>query len=91
MHKYKLLLIGSALSCAVVLLAQTLPSALPPHEQRSYYGGGLSRAEPVRQTSCVGGKVYCCYLEDSGVSADWQPPAPLPQFCQVFDKREQGV
>ena len=78
MHKYKLFLIGSALSCAVVLLAQTLPSTLPPREHGSYSGGSSSRPQPARQTSCVGGKVYCCYLEDSGVSADWQPPAPLP-------------
>ena len=28
MHKYKLLLIGSALCCAAVLLAQTLPSLI---------------------------------------------------------------
>ena len=77
MHKYKLLLIGSALSCAVVLLAQTLPSTLPL-EHKYYLGGSSSRPQPASQTSCVGGKVYCCYLEDSGVSADWQPPAPLP-------------
>jgi hypothetical protein len=77
MHKYKLLLIGSALSCAAVLLAQTLPSTLPL-EHRSYLGGSSGRRQPARQTSCVGGKVYCCYLEDSGVSADWQPPALLP-------------
>lgn len=78
MHKYKLFLIGSALCCAAVLLAQTLPSSLPPREHGSYSGGSSSRPQPARQTSCVGGKVYCCYLEDSGVSADWQPPAPLP-------------
>jgi len=77
MHKYKLILIGSVLSCAAVLLAQTLPSTLP-REHKYYLGGSSSRPQPASQTSCVGGKVYCCYLEDSGASADWQPPAPLP-------------
>ena len=77
MHEYKLLIIGSALSCAVVLLAQTLPSTLPL-EHRSYLGGSSNRSQVARQSSCIGGKVYCCYLKDSGVSADWQPPAPLP-------------
>ena len=69
MHKNKLILIGSVLSCAVVLLAQTLPSTLPPREHGSYSGGSSSRPQPARQTSCVGGKGYCCYLEDSGGSA----------------------
>src|ERR1035441_2146062 len=80
MHKYKLLLIGSALCCAVVLLAQTLPSTLPasPKEHGSYSGGSANRPQVARQSSYIGGKEYLCFLEDSGVSADWQPPAPLP-------------
>ena len=78
MHKFRLLLIGSALCCAAVLLAQTLPSALPSVEHRSYFGGSSNHPRVARQSSCIGGREYLCFLEDSGVSADWQPPAPLP-------------
>jgi len=78
MHKYKLLLICSALCCAAVLLAQTLPSTLPSTEHRSYLGGSSNRPQVARQSSYIGGRDYLCFLEDSGVSADLQPPAPLP-------------
>jgi len=62
----------------VVLLAQTLPSTLPPREHGSYSGGSSNCSQVARQSSCIGGREYLCFLEDSGVSADWQPPAPLP-------------
>src|ERR1700690_421195 len=78
MHKYKLLLIGSALCCAVVLLAQTLPSTLPSMEHKSYLRGSSNRSQVATQSSYIGGREYLCFLEDSGGSADWHPPAPLP-------------
>jgi hypothetical protein len=47
-------------------------------EHKSYLGGSSNRPQVATQSSYIGGREYLCFLEDSGGSADWQPPAPLP-------------
>ena len=74
----QLLLFGTLTISAGLMLAQNVPSTLPPRELPRYAGGSRPGPEVVTRTSYVAGKEYLSMLKEAGVRAKWESSAPLP-------------
>jgi hypothetical protein len=78
MRTHQLLLFGTLALSTGLMLAQDLPSALPPSQLPRYAGGSHSGPEMVTRTSYVGGKAYLSMLKETRVRPEWESSAPLP-------------